>query len=110
MPSKKRKDPPLHDQNEIIYMESLSKPKKFRSNNKNYSKPTYNSTFRRNVIKGDGNCLFRSILYSLTGDDADHFKFRTQICDYMHKKHKNTFQTFSNRRKSTKKTFKINED
>jgi len=106
MPSKKRKDPPLHDQNEVLYIKSISKPKKFRSNNENYPKPTYDSTFQKKVIKGDGNCLFRSILYSLTGDDSDHFKVRTQICDYIHKNIKKFSKHFQEEEKGLKKHLK----
>ena len=37
----------------------------------------------RGDIDGDGNCLFRAILFSLYRNDTDHYDLRQKICDYM---------------------------
>ena len=34
-------------------------------------------------MQGDGNCLFRSFSYLLTGSQEHHFLVRTLICNYM---------------------------
>lgn len=39
--------------------------------------------YNRHNIQGDGNCLFRAILFSLYGNDDDYSKLRQEICDYM---------------------------
>ena len=39
--------------------------------------------FDRIEIEGDGNCLFRAILYYLVADDSSHSELRTLICDHI---------------------------
>ena len=36
--------------------------------------------YKRVVILGDGNCLFRAILYALLRDDNSHLELRTLVC------------------------------
>lgn len=33
-------------------------------------------------VEGDGNCLFRSLSYAITGEEDQHAVIRTLICDY----------------------------
>ena len=46
-------------------------------------KEHFNKTFKRIKITGDGNCLFRAILYCLFKDDSQHFELRQKVCQYM---------------------------
>lgn len=41
------------------------------------------NSFIRETIDGDGNCLFRAILYSLYQDDSEHMELRLAVCQYM---------------------------
>jgi len=41
------------------------------------------SVFTKEIIDGDGNCLFRAILFSLIKDDSDYKPFREILCDYI---------------------------
>ena len=34
-------------------------------------------------VAGDGNCMFRALAYSMTGDDSLHFQYRTAVMDYI---------------------------
>ena len=43
-------------------------------------------TFEHIEIAGDGNCLFRVILFCLERNDANHFQLRKEVCNYMQKK------------------------
>lgn len=43
----------------------------------------FEDKFRRVKILGDGNCLFRFILYSIMRDDTYHYDLRQDICNYM---------------------------
>ncbi len=35
------------------------------------------------IIKGDGNCLFRALLFAITGDEDQHTVVRSMVCDFM---------------------------
>ena len=41
------------------------------------------NAYIRETINGDGNCLFRAILFCLYQDDSQHRKLRLDVCDYM---------------------------
>ena len=45
--------------------------------------PTSSKDCKTMPIKGDGNCLFRSLSYVLTGSQDAHAKLRKLLCDYM---------------------------
>ena len=60
--------------------------KKFKES-KIEDSPSFDN-FTTIIIIGDGNCLFRAILYSQTGSDEDHLELRKMICGYISKKKK----------------------
>ena len=69
--------------------ETLSKIRALSNTKKEIPKDAYqNSKFKKMEINSDGNCLFRSILYFLAGDDSFHLILRGTICGYMVKKKK----------------------
>uniref|UniRef100_A0A0N7ZBW4 OTU domain-containing protein n=1 Tax=Scylla olivacea TaxID=85551 RepID=A0A0N7ZBW4_SCYOL len=35
------------------------------------------------IIKGDGNCLFRALLFAITGGEDQHTVVRNMVCDFM---------------------------
>jgi len=71
-----------------------SQKKKFKSSASNSKKESeLFDLFTRKTITGDGNCLYRAILYSLFGDDREYESFRGVICDYM-TIHRNEFESF----------------
>ena len=39
--------------------------------------------YSRKYIRGDGNCLFRAVLYCLFEDYQDHYDLCQECCDYM---------------------------
>jgi len=41
------------------------------------------SKFSKVIIKGDGNCLFRAILYSLIGEDTGYKSLRKDVCNFI---------------------------
>ena len=47
------------------------------------SNDTFEGTFIRNTINGDGNCLFRAILYCVLQNDDAHGELRQEVCNYM---------------------------
>lgn len=81
--SKKRKTTSDPNGNDDIY-NFQSWKKRTKTQEKNDEEVLLNH-FIRESIDGDGNCLFRSILYSLYQDDSEHIKLRREICEYMNK-------------------------
>lgn len=78
----KRKSPPINDNvEEVDKLEQVLK--KLKMNPLSNGLLPFHSFFTRKIIVGDGNCLFRAILYSLTGNDSDHLSLREQICEYV---------------------------
>ena len=41
------------------------------------------TTIKRILVEGDGNCLFRAILISLYRDDQSHKELRNLVCQYI---------------------------
>ena len=53
-----------------------------------------NMNLKVRVIKGDGNCMFRSIADQLVGDEHKYDKYRQIICDYI-EEHEGKFELLS---------------
>lgn len=45
------------------------------------------------TVRGDGNCLFRSLAHQLYGDDSRHLELRREAVRYM-KEHRSDFEPF----------------
>ena len=102
--------------NDSYVTESLTSYKQFKENSR-FETPTNKSllnSFTRKKIKGDGNCLFRAILYSLFQSDKEHADLRNDVCDYMlknsrHFKHyideetEGSFENYVNRMRDSRR-------
>ena len=85
MSNKIRKDPPIteKDEDELLKLRGQTKKLKLTQEIKTN---TSDHDFIRVPILGDGNCLFRAILYSLTGWEELHFVLRELVCEYLKEK------------------------
>ena len=83
MISKKRKDHPIDESFEGKPEKWNLELKKQKKNSSLKDIPSLTSLFTRKIIVGDGNCLFRAILFSLTGEDSHHLNFRELLCQYI---------------------------
>jgi len=85
MSNKIRKDPPIteNDEDELLKLRGQTKKLKLTQEIKTN---TSDHDFIRVPILGDGNCLFRAILYSLTGWEELHFVLRELVCEYLKEK------------------------
>ena len=70
MISKKRKDHPKDETMKENLKNGIKSSKKQKKDSSFKDIPSLASLFTRKIIVGDGDCLFRAILFSLTGEDS----------------------------------------